>query len=299
MKLIEVTEREYSGAFPRPAVAYNSVAFTRLNAAKVDAVRRLMICADSGSPLLGLTVGEKDGQLRAPFSAPFACLDFNRDHGAEVMLEAARLLRESLPGLRLTLPPAFYAAPMIDKTFLALLAAGAQLVCADWNYHIDLARGDFEAHMTSAARNKLRRLERLGLQFAQCDLPRAYEVIRRNRQNKGYGLAMTLEQVAATVGKGGPLRADFFVMTDGDADAAAAIVYRTAPRIAQVIYWGDDNCPGATNLLALRVADFYAAQGFRTLDVGPSGADGIPNPGLSDFKDSLGCLTTPKPTLLL
>lgn len=298
MKLMEVTAGDYTRAFPRPAVVYNSAAFTQLNVDKVDRLHRVVLCADGGSPLFGLTVGEKDGQFRAPFSAPFACLDFNREHGSGIMLEAAGLLREAFPGLLLTLPPAFYARPMIDKTLLALLAAGARLRCADWNYHIDLSR-NFEANMTSAARNKLRNAERLGLEFEECDLPRAYEVIRRNRENKGYELAMTQAQVAATTGKGGPVKADFFVMTDGATDAAAAIIYRPVPQVAQVIYWGDDNCPNVANLLARNVAAYYAARGFQILDVGPSGNGGTPNFGLSDFKDSIGCLATPRPCLIL
>lgn len=296
MKVIEVSAKEYQLTFPRPAVVYNSAAFTELNAAKVDCIRRIIICGDK--PLLGITLGEKDGQFRAPFSAPFAMFDFNREHGAAVMLEASAMLREHFPGAMFTLPPAIYAPSMIAKTQLSMLAAGAELHSSEWNYHLDLSQS-FEEGMSSAARNKLRQAARLGLTMETCDLPRAYEVIRRNRENRGYDLAMRLEQVAATTGKGGPVRADFFVMTDGTADVAAAIIYRVTPDVAQVIYWGDDCCPNAVNLLARDVARYYAAAGFRFLDIGPSGADGMPNLGLSDFKDSIGCITTPKPVLLL
>lgn len=294
MKIEEVTAPEYAGMFPHPTVVYNSVEFTGLNVAKAARVHRLVI---SGSkPLLGLTVGEREGAFYAPFSAPFACFDFNREHGAGVMMEAAALLRDAFPGLHFTLPPAVYAPSMTSRTLLALLAAGAELSCMDWNYYLDL-QADFESGMTSAARNKLRQALRLGLKFERVDAPRAYEIIRRNRQLKGYSLAMSLEQVEATVS--GAVKADFFVLCDGNADVAAAMVYHVAPQIAQLIYWGDDDCPNAMNLLAREVALYYKDKGFKILDIGPSGGNGYPNVGLSDFKDSIGCLTCAKPTLVL
>lgn len=300
MKIFEVSAADYSRAFPHPAVVYNSVAFTELNAAKVNRVRRIIIAGDNDAPVLGLTIGESDGDgaMRAPFSAPFACFDSNREHGSSVMLEAAGLLRSEYIGLRLTLPPEFYAG---TKQFLSLMASGASLEYLDWNYHLDLSRPIIDG-FSSAARNKLRQAERSGLRLEKCTIERAYEIIRINRSNRGYYLAMTLDQVIATADKGGPVRGDFFVLTDGNTDAAAAIVFHVAAGIAQVIYWGDipyEGCRQPMNLLAARLAEHYAGRGLRILDIGPSGSDGIPSPGLSDFKDSIGCIVTAKPTLRL
>ncbi len=294
MKIEEVTAQEYVSVFPHPTVVYNSVGFTALNETKVAQVHRLVITANK--PLLGLTVGERCCTFSAPFSAPFSCFDFNREHGAGVMIEAASLLRDNFPGLRLTLPPCIYAPSMTSRTLLAFLAAGARLECMDWNYYLDL-QADFESGMTSAARNKLRQALRLGLRLVRVDAPRAYEVIRRNRQLKGYDLAMSLEQVLATTSDA--VKADFFVLCADNSDVAAAMVYHAAPQIAQLIYWGDDACPNAMNLLACEVFLYYKGKGFKMLDIGPSGGKGYPNVGLSDFKDSIGCLTIPKPTLAL
>lgn len=299
MKAIEVTAKEYQLTFPRPAVVYNSAAFTELNAGKVDRVRRIIICGDK--PLLGITLGEKDGQLRAPFSAPFAMVDFNREIRTEPMLEAAALLRENFAGASLTLPPPFYAPSMNAKTLLALHLSGTATECIDWNFHLDLTV-PFGERLDATAAKKLRRAERSNFRLEGCDALRAYKIIRQNRENHGYPLAMSLEQVLATTAIGGPVNAEFFVLTNGAIDAAAAVVYDVAPGIAQVIYWGDvpcEECRHSMNLLAREVAAHYAARGFKILDIGPSSSGGVPSSGLCDFKDSIGCITSTKPTLSL
>lgn len=297
--IINLSAEEYRRAFPLPAVVYNSVEFTTLNATRVGSVRRLAVADNNSAPILGLTVGERDGFLLAPFSAPFAMLDFNREHRAETMLEAARLLRDALPGLRLTLPPAPYRPAMNAKTLLSMLAAGARQLHCDWNYHLDLTR-DFRADLTSSNRNKLRRAEREGLRLRAAAPMEAYEIIRLNRMHKGYPLAMSAELVEKTITV---VNADFFILDDSSNRAqAAAMVYHVAPEIVQLIYWGDIPQPSVRNtmtVLASLLAEHYRAEGFRIFDLGPSGGDGIPNLGLSEFKESLGAITSPKPTLQL
>lgn len=301
MIIREVTAEEYRQLFPRPQVVYNSVEFTALNSAKADRIIRAVAVTDPGRAVVGLTAGERGGELFAPFSAPFASLDFNREHSASTMLEVARAFCAAMPGLHLTLPPAPYCTSMNAKTLMSFLAAGAKQTCLDWNYHIDLT-GEYKSKLTSPAKNKLHQAERTGFRLEECEPMRAYDIIRRNRESKGYALRMSAEQVLATTGPRGPVKADFMVLTDGTDDAASAMIYHVAEGIAQVIYWGDvpqSPCRNAMNLLAARVSARYAALGFRTLDIGPSGADGYPNIGLSDFKDSIGCICTPRPTLRL
>ncbi|MDE7335545.1 MAG: hypothetical protein K2N10_04465, partial [Muribaculaceae bacterium] len=275
----QVSGRDYRRAFPQPAVVYNSVEFTELNACRADRVDRYAIFDASANPLAGLTVGRVGGSLRAPFSAPFAMLDFNRQHRAETMVEVGRLLREALPGLELTLPPAPYYQSMNAKTMMGILAAGGRMMHCDWNYHLDLSR-DFEADLSSANRNKLRRAERAGLLLRPAEAAEAYEIIRRNREHKGYRLAMSQEQVLQTVKV---VEADFFVLTDAEGrPQASAMVYRPAPGIAQLIYWGD--LPKATarncmTVMGARLAAHYRALGMRIFDLGPTGGEGLPNPG--------------------
>ncbi len=301
MNIREVTAEEYRRLFPQPQIVYNSVEFTELNAHKADRVIRVTAESDDGYPALGLTVGEIAGRFVAPFSAPFACFDFNREHRAQTMLDAAAAISSRFPGLTLTLPPALYGESMIAKTQMAFLTAGARQLYLDWNYHIDLTR-DYESLLTSPNRKKLRHAEREGFRLEPSDPMRAYEIIRRNRESKGYPLRMSAELVLATVRPQGPVEADFFVLTDGNRDAAAAMVYHVRPGIGQVIYWGDvpqAPCRNAMNLLAAELSKHYAARGMRILDIGPSGTEGHPSAGLSDFKDTIGSTCTPKPVIRL
>lgn len=54
-------------------------------------------------------------------------------------------------------------------------------------------------------------------------MARAYEVIRRNREERGFPLRMTLEQVWQTVSN--VVQADFFVLEHEGEDVAAAQVF--------------------------------------------------------------------------
>ena len=43
------------------------------------------------------------------------------------------------------------------------------------------------------------------------------------------------------------------------------------------------------NFLAYKVFKFYKHKKFNFVDIGPSTENSIPNNGLSDFKESIGC----------
>lgn len=308
MKIIQLSQQDYFRTFPTPQHVYNSAPFLALNAPKVSEL--IHICLADSKPRLGLSIGRRaDGSLVAPFSAPFSGFDTNRRQSAQTMLEAAHALRDQLPGLRLTLPPAPYAPDLNFRTQLALLSAGASIAHSDWNFHIPLTPRpeDYLALLASDSRKKLNKALRSPFHILQTnsDPARAYRIIQANRKQLNYPLKMTLDDVIATTqGPNPPVQADFFVLTDGQTDVAAAMIYAATPGIRQVIYWGDDlevsdKCPTPINLLALQLVNHYSALGDHTLDIGPSSSDGIPSPGLCKFKDSIGCQLTPKPTFIL
>lgn len=306
MTLHEISSTDYLRLFPKSQVVYNTPAFTELNASKVKRVIRLMFESDHGKPVLGLTVGETaDGMFKAPFSAPFACFDFNKEQTAAVVQQAADELASAFAGLQITLPPAPYCPSMNAKTQLALLNSGARALYSDWNYHIDLtsfAPGEYADSLNTTERWQLRRASRDNLALKPCEPLRAYEVIKINKAAHGYPLRMSAEQVVTTIGVEGPVTADSFALTDGTTDVAAAIIYHVAPGIAQVIYWGhipDSPYKYGMNLLAMLTAEHYRAIGYQILDIGPASEDGIPSLGLCEFKESIGCRCSPKPTLIL
>ena len=299
MKVKEVTAHEYSRTFPKPTVVYNSVEFSKVNVSRADEIRYVVVETDSGRPIAGMTLGRRGDRFFAPFSAPFACLDTNRPHRTSVIIETAAEICRAYPRLTLTLPPAPYATSLNTTTHLAFLAAGARQSYLDWNFHIDLTK-PYETHLTAAAKSTLAQARRENFYIESTDAIRVYDIIKANHTYRNHPLRMSLQQVLDTTGPNGPVTADFFVLTNGEIDAAAAMIYHTAPDIAQVIYWGDLSgsiCRNAMNLLAAELASHYRSSGFTTLDIGPASSDGVADQGLCDFKASIGCICSARPTL--
>ncbi len=81
-----------------------------------------------------------------------------------------------------------------------------------------------------------------------------------------------------------------FLLTHGGRSCAAALLYRVAPGRELVVYWGDaghDLPRSPMNVLALRLVELALAEGARTLDLGISSVDGVPDQGLIQFKRSV------------
>jgi hypothetical protein len=69
-----------------------------------------------------------------------------------------------------------------------------------------------------------------------------------------------------------------------------------------VIYWGDINGYSELrpmNYLSYKVFEHYHNSDIRIVDIGPSSEQGVPSYGLCNFKESIGCVTTLKPTFYL
>lgn len=311
MTIENVSADTYSRIFANPLVAFNSPAFCALNSGKTAGVAHLVFRDASGKARLGLVAGsDPEGNLRAPFSAPFAAFDSAGRQRIDFYVEAAAALDESMRHrgctARIVLPPPFYGSePDPDaaaKQLPALLQApGARLLHTDFNYHFALADfGRLQGVMTPAARRNLNTARRRGFTFA-CGVPiaDAHEVIAENHAGLGYPVHMTAADVEAT---SRIIGIETFVVESGDTIAAAAIIYITAPKVAQLIYWGDRPAfrhMRPMNLLAVKIFEHYAGRGFEIFDLGPASSDGIPALGLCDFKSSLGCRLTVKPAVMV
>lgn len=306
-ELLKVSAEDYFGTFIKPAHIYNSRAFTHLNAGKCAGVSHYIIASD-GKPRLGITFGERADGLHSPFSAPFGGFDRIHSPGIETFAAALDLLadhaRQNATRIHVTLPPEIYD-PCAAKAILPAVNSDAIAVKADYNYHFATeAIGHYRQTIDPSARNKLNAALRNGMDFhviAADDtegVRRAYEVIRINRAEHGYPLRMSLDDVLATIKI---VPAEFYLLTAGGTDAAAAMVYFVNPSVAQVIYWGDiKECSRLRpmNLLAYELFSHLAGK-VTTIDIGPSSSDGIPSAGLCAFKESVGCILTPKYSLTI
>ena len=132
------------------------------------------------------------------------------------------------------------------------------------------------------------------LRLIKCELDEeqhlAYEIIRKNRELRGFPLRMSWEQLKETTKL---IQADFFlVYTKHNEPIASAIIFHVADKIVQIIYWGDiAESPGtkAMNFLAYKIFEYYKNLEIKIVDIGPSTENSIPNPGLCEFKESIGC----------
>lgn len=307
MEIKRLTYEEYAAAFDRHAPhVYNTTAFNRHNAAKADGGLTYLGFADR-SLRMGIIVGERQGRLLSPFSAPFGGLTMSGRQSAGHVAEAARLLagygRERGKKVTVTLPPSIYAPASTAMQTVAFAAAGRPDY-ADINHHRALDAPAAEG-LLQKARNQRNFALRQGFGFEAATEPdaafieRVYAVIERNHTELGHPLRMTLADVESTAPLTGSM---FFVMTHAGRDVAAAMVNRSAAGVAQVIYWGDTleaRSLHPMTLLATEVMDACREAGATTFDIGPSSERGEVAAGLCRFKESLGCTATVKPTFTL
>lgn len=308
MEVNRMDLKEYGQVYTHPFLAFDTVPFCELNRSKCDGLHALSF-SDGKKNRLGFVMGERDGKLRAPFSAPYTMFAYNKSEKLEYYDEAAEALKEYArkqgKSMILTLPPTVFGSE-VSKALSAFYRVGAENLYVNLNYHYeteDFVR--YEENLERNARKNFHHAMQQNLCFLRLDstnandIERVYRVIKQNREERGFPLRMSLDSIVQTAQV---IEADFFVLTYEDHDVAAAQVFYVAPHIARVIYWGD--IPAFSylrvmNYLTYKIFEFYYSSRpeIRLLDIGISTEDGVPNYGLCDFKSSIGCKTSLQFTL--
>ena len=140
MQIKNLTPDEFASTF-QAAHVFNTVAFAQLNSDKVERVHYLSF--DDPKTCFGIVLGESNGVLRSPFSAPFGGFLEKGTHGLERMEKAVDALadyaKERSLRLQITLQPMVY-----DETRLSMwvnvMMRKMQLHHTDLNYHFDISR---------------------------------------------------------------------------------------------------------------------------------------------------------------
>lgn len=300
MKRITLEEyRTYTKT--RSKIFYNTAEFLELNRDKTGEI----VCTaaiDGNTPRFVFAFGLRDSTASSPFSAPFAMpVSLKARPGLEHYDEALDSLedfarRNHWRHIRFTLPPMFYFREELTGWLNSFYRKGWSVGNIDINYALDLGIMHSESYIEDIMYNARRNLNiamKSRLELIPCrdeyDSRRAYSVIAVNRAGKGYPLRMSYEQVRSTVQL---VDHEMFIVKHGDDDIAAALVYRVRPDTAQVIYWGDKlefRSFKPINYLSYQLIQFYGERGFKWLDIGPSTEDSVPNYGLCEFKESIGC----------
>jgi len=304
MEIIETGSKAYQEIFPSTYHQFNSTAFNVLNESRCEQL--LFLIFKDTKNRLGLIAGIKGNEMYSPFSAPFGGFSFVREDISVAQIEAgvdaliAYAACKGYSAIHYTMPPLFYHQVFNNKLLNVLHRREFMITAIDLNYEFNLQNfsEEYEMNIWHNARKNLRISLKQGFEFIKCESEElkltAYEVIKENRSRKGYPLKMTYEQVKKTIEI---IEADFFLVKKGGDMVAAAQIFHVAPGIVQVIYWGD--IPDFAsfkpmNFLAFRVFGYYQQLGYRVVDIGPSTENGIPNYGLCEFKEGIGCDTTPR-----
>lgn len=309
MEFMEMSAEAYAGIFQDVSFVYGAHQFNLLNARKCEKVYYL--CARSKKFRLGIVGGKLGSVFASPFSAPFGGFVFSGEHMHMAYVDEAISLFvdwvkcQGMDQIKIVMPPFIYQETVISKVTNSLLRNGFSIAHIDLNYYLsmDAFVGDYDRVMHHSARKNLKKALDHNLQFSRCQQREekvlAYEIIRQNRAAKGYPLKMSMADVMNTADI---IESDFFlVRNESGSPVASAIVFHVTDTIVQVIYWG--NLPEyshlrSVNFLAFRLFDFYKSAGKKMVDVGPSSEHSIPNYGLCDFKDSLGCEVGSKLSLI-
>jgi hypothetical protein len=147
-------------------------------------------------------------------------------------------------------------------------------------------------------RNMLKKAKSFGLSFTETELREAHRVIAKNRSDRGLPLSLTLPQLErVSMSLPGAIHA-FEVSLDGNS-LAASVVYRVTSELAYVFMWGhllgQPQSSAAMTLLAEQTILTYQKLGFKKVCLGVSSEGGIENPGLIEFKESLGAYSEDRP----
>ena len=300
MEIIEVTKNEFERIIYEPFHIYGTSHFNDLNKFKCESVYYLLFKEDKYR--MGIIGGIVNGIFFSPFSAPFGGFSFlNSKIGIDHIDKAIDLLitwgkTKKLKAINLTLPPSIYDESFIAKQTNSLYRKNFSILRIDLNYifNSDNFNDNYITSLSVNARNKLKNAFKNNLIFQICqsisEKRMAYEIIKQNRKSRGYPLKMSWEQISDTTKI---IKADYFLVCNFDnTPIASAIVFYACNFIVQVIYWGDVpeySHYRTMNFLSYKIFEYYKYKGYKIIDLGTSTENSIPNLGLCDFKESIGC----------
>ena len=302
MDIIEITSKEYDEFNKTPFSAFENSPFYDLNKNKVDSIHYLVF--NDGKNRFVTCAGIKEGAVKFPFSASFSMLN-SVTHRNKILIyhEAIDALNiwskeKGCVEIVYSLPPLCYDSTSVTLLTNALFTHGYKIadVEVNYEYYLDDFTSNYEMDIDPKARQKLRASLKNDLTFEKTDdVDTVYNVIKRNRSYRGFPLWMSLEDVKNTIRI---IHVDMFLAKDNTGVAiASALIYHLSVNIVRIIYWGNTEESEALrpmNYLAYRVFDYYSNTNVKIIDIGHSTENSIPNFGLCDFKQSIGCRCSPK-----
>lgn len=298
MEILEVTPEVFDQTFPKPNHIFNSGAFSKLNESRFEKVYYLVF--RDTKTRLGIILGLREQELLSPFSATFGGFEFVSEDIKLYQIDAALVALTNwasalqFKGIKIIPPPFFYREDFLTKVTNCLYRAGFETKNMELNYHFQTSNltENYEQDIWYNAKKNLKKANSFGLVFEKLEVSKgklAYDVIAQNRSERGFPLRLTWEQLVQT---NSVIPMDFFLVKTEKDTIGSAIVYHMSSDIVRVIYWGD--LPQFSeyktmNFLSFQLFKHYKEQGVKMIDIGHSTVDSVPNNGLCEFKESIGC----------
>ncbi len=303
MELNLVSRKEYDNLVVTPFSGFDKSGFIELNKHKADKV--LYFIFNNGKNRFGLVGGIKDSVLKCPFSATFGIFsEISKNNKLIHYHEALKVLidwaeKESLNKIIICCPANFYNETHIAKMQNALFCNGFKILDYDLNFQYDL-KGHTDNYIENLSSNSRRNLKialKNGLTFEKTDdINTVYKIIKQNREEKGFPLKMSENDIIETAKI---IKSDFFIVRNNSSEpVASAYIQHITKEVANIVYWGniqkfDFLCP--MNYIACQVFDYYSkVKDIKYVNIGTSTENSMPNFGLCDFKESIGCSCSPK-----
>ena len=297
------TADEYNRIVPDKRVFFNETVFTELNKARADDILYLIIYRDT-SARFGIIAGEVGDEMRIPFSAPYSypvsVINESKQESIDAALEVFDdfCLQYGSKSIRFILPPLFYDEHLLSGWINAMYRRDYKIEQMDLNYALDLKKlnVDEESYgklITQKGRKGLRKALKSGLEIVKCstddELKEAYSVVKIGHDAKGFPVHMSFELLKKTLDC---VEHDAFIVKKDGVGIVAEFLYRVNDRIVQGIYTGTHpdymDCNGM-NLLTYHTIKYYGDLGYAILDKATATENSVPNYGLCNFKESVGC----------
>lgn len=299
MEILELDSNQYHSAFINSYHIFNTALFNELNKANAEEI--FYLAFKDTKIRIGIILGVRDKKLFSSFSAPFGGFQYVNEDIKITQIDTALIALENwikgnhYENIKITLPPVFYNQSFINKQANALFRCNYELNTFDLNYQFAVSKLE-DNYLTDViwynARKNLKKSLKNNLSFVKLnsdDGEQSYKVISQNRSEKGFPLRMTWDQIKKTMDV---VKVDFFLVKLEQVNIAAALIFHVAKDIVQVVYWGDlieYSDLKTMNFLSYNVFKYYKQNNISIIDIGPSTENSLPNFGLCEFKESIGC----------
>lgn len=305
MEIIEVSKEVFQNTISKPYHVFDTAEFNDLNKHKCEEVVYLLF--KEHKIRLGIIGGLKNKTFKSSFSAPFGGFSYIDSHIRISFVDSALDLlidwckQHELECLNITLPPSIYNQSFITKQVNSLYRKNFDFAKVELNYvfYAKNLNENYIQNLNRKTRANLKQAFKQNLRFYHCENQsenkQAYDVIREHKKTQGYPIKLSWKDVVNTTAF---INADFFLLYNmEEIPIASAIVFYVSAAIVQIIYWGDIRKYSnlrPMNYLSYKIFEYYKNQGIKVIDLGPSSENSIPNYGLCNFKEGIGCDITTK-----